>query len=353
VWGTDPGHPDGVHYTAGTFDLSIAGASVQGYSIDLDHVMHSADAYQANLYASGDPKLCPVLWILSNFNRDKPGAGLSSAEEGAAIQAAIWHYVAGFEPIWDPESWCSKQAVHTRALEIIDAAKGQCLPLPATLELNASTTQLEPGQTAQLTASVRDQGGAPLAGQEVAFASTLGSLDPASSTTDAQGQALASVTAQSRGTARVTASLSGSTDVAVVDPVGQPLQRLLALVAVPCSLDSSVDVQWEGSTAISLISFKAAWLPAGDPRGEGVQLDWQTAAETGNVGFNLYRGTSTQGPWTPLNQSLIPSQVSAGSSGGATYEWIDHQAQPGLSYFYLLEDVDADGIATQHGPAIP
>ena len=353
VRGTDPAHPDGIHYMAGTFDLSIEGANVQGYSIDLGHVMHSGDAYQANLYASGEPELCPALWILSNFGRDNPGIGLSSAEEGAAIQVAIWHYMAGFEPIWDPASWCSKQAVHSRTLEIIDAAKEQCLPLPTTLELNTSNSQLEPGQTALLTALVRGQGGEPLAGQEVAFASTLGSLDPSSASTDAEGHALGSVTAQDRGTARVTASLSGSANLATVDPVGRPLQRLLALTAVPYSLDSSVDIQWEGSTAVSLTFFEAAWLPAGDPRGEGVQLTWQTATETGNAGFNVYRGTSAQGPWTPLNQSLIPSQVSAGSSGGATYEWIDHQAQPGLTYFYLLEDVDVAGVATQHGPAHP
>jgi hypothetical protein len=353
VWGTDPGHPDGIHYTAGTFDLSIEGSGVQAYSIDLERTMHSGDAYQANLYASSEPALCPALWILSNFTRDNPGSSLTGAEEGAAIQAALWHYVAGFEPMWEPESWCGRQAVYARAREIIAAADGQCLALPVTLDLTASPSQLEPGQAALLTASVRHQGGEPVLGQEVAFASTLTNPDPASAVTDAQGQAGSSVTIQDRGAARASAMLSGSTSIAAVDPVGRPLQRLLALTAVPFSQESSVDILWEGSTAISLISFEAAWLPAGDARGAGVELDWQTASETGNAGFNLYRGTSAQGPWTPLNQSLIPSQVPAGSSGGATYEWIDAQAQPGLIYFYLLEDVDAAGVATQHEPVRP
>lgn len=353
VWGTDPGHPDGIHYTAGTFDLSVEGSGVQAYSIDLEHIVHSGDAYQANLYASSEPALCPALWILSNFTRDNPGSSLTGAEEGAAIQAALWHYVAGFEPMWEPESWCGKQAVYSRAVAIISAAEEQCLPLPTSLELTASSNQLEPGQTAWLTASVRDQMGEPVMGQEVAFASTLGNPDPTGAVTDARGQAGSSVTIQDRGAARASAMLSGSMNVAAVDPVGRPLQRLLALTAVPFSQEISVDILWEGSTAVSLTAFEAAWLPAGDARGVGVELDWQTASETGNAGFNLYRGTSAQGPWTPLNQSLIPSQVPAGSSGGAAYEWIDAQAQPGLTYFYLLEDVDAAGVATQHEPVRP
>jgi hypothetical protein len=187
----------------------------------------------------------------------------------------------------------------------------------------------------------------------MAFATTLGSVDPAGAATNAQGQASTAVTVKVRGSARVTAAVSGSTAVAAVDPIGQPFQRLLALTSIPYSLEASVDVLWEGSTAVSLVTFQANWLPADDPQGPGVALRWQTAAETGSVGFNLYRGTSAQGPWTPLNQSLIPSQAVSGSSSGATYEWIDGQAQPGLAYFYLLEDVDAAGIATQHGPTQP
>ncbi|MEJ2209443.1 MAG: Ig-like domain-containing protein [Anaerolineae bacterium] len=353
VWGTDPRHPDGIHYAAGTLDLSIDDASAEGYSLDLEHVMRSGDAYQANLYASSEPELCPALWIVSTFHRDAPGDGLSSAEEGAAIQAAIWYYVADFEPAWEPESWCGKQAVYARAQEIMDAAEGQCLPLPASLDLTVASSQLEPGQTAHLTASIRDQIDAPLTGQEMAFATTLGSVDPAGAATNAQGQASTAVTVKVRGSARVTAAVSGSTAVAAVDPIGQPFQRLLALTSIPYSLEASVDVLWEGSTAVSLVTFQANWLPADDPQGPGVALRWQTAAETGSVGFNLYRGTSAQGPWTPLNQSLIPSQAVSGSSSGATYEWIDGQAQPGLAYFYLLEDVDAAGIATQHGPTQP
>ncbi|MEJ5359477.1 MAG: C25 family cysteine peptidase [Desulfobacterales bacterium] len=97
-----------------------------------------------------------------------------------------------------------------------------------------------------------------------------------------------------------------------------------------------------GVTAIRLLSFAA--------RGEegGVRLRWQTGQEAENRGFNLYRGAGPAGPWEKLNSRLIPSASVAGEGRG--YEFLDTGVARGRIVYFLLEDVDASGTHTPHGP---
>jgi hypothetical protein len=104
-------------------------------------------------------------------------------------------------------------------------------------------------------------------------------------------------------------------------------------------------VQLAVPTAVDLVSFTAE--PA--PDGSTIALDWETASEIDNVGFNLYRAGSLHGPRTQLNPSLILSQA-PGSPAGAVYTWPDESVIAGIAYYYWLEDVDVHGVATLHGP---
>ncbi|MER2600638.1 MAG: ExeM/NucH family extracellular endonuclease [Caldilineales bacterium] len=99
-----------------------------------------------------------------------------------------------------------------------------------------------------------------------------------------------------------------------------------------------------GPMAITLASFEAV------QQGADVQLTWETTSELHNRGFNLYRGLSSAGWDTQINASLIPSQAQ-GSSSGFLYTWNDQAGLvAGQTYWYWLEDVDTQGIATLHGP---
>lgn len=85
--------------------------------------------------------------------------------------------------------------------------------------------------------------------------------------------------------------------------------------------------------------------------GDGViTLQWATATERDNYGFNLYRATSEDGERTRLNEALIPSLVAPGSLNGAEYEFVDSTAEAGVQYYYWLEDVDIHMLSTFHGP---
>ncbi len=75
----------------------------------------------------------------------------------------------------------------------------------------------------------------------------------------------------------------------------------------------------------------------------GIQLDWTTAAEVSNAGFNIFSGDGVN--VAKVNASLIPA---AGLDGaGASYSYLVEGATSGT---YYLEDVDLTGTKTLHGP---
>ncbi len=96
--------------------------------------------------------------------------------------------------------------------------------------------------------------------------------------------------------------------------------------------------------AVTLANFEAE-VEAGQ-----VAVTWETTSELHNRGFNLYRGLSAAGWDRQLNTVLIPSQAT-GSTIGFAYRWDDSASLvTGQTYWYWLEDVDLNGVATLHGP---
>ncbi len=93
-------------------------------------------------------------------------------------------------------------------------------------------------------------------------------------------------------------------------------------------------------TPITLASFSA------EVEADQVALQWRTATEIDNAGFNLYRATSPEGPYVLLNPQLIAAE---GNGGGASYRYVDQVPVQGL-FYYKLEDVDYNGGRTRHGP---
>jgi hypothetical protein len=79
-----------------------------------------------------------------------------------------------------------------------------------------------------------------------------------------------------------------------------------------------------------------------------VIVQWSTASEVENAGFNLYRAEAKDGAYAKINTSLIPAKGSA--TQGTAYEFVDEAVQNRDTYYYKLEDVDVYGTCTLHGP---
>lgn len=95
-------------------------------------------------------------------------------------------------------------------------------------------------------------------------------------------------------------------------------------------------------TQVDLASFDAVG------RDGLVNLQWVTATELGNAGFNVHRSLSENGDRLLLSGQLISSR--GDELQGGIYNYTDRTARAGLTYYYWLEDVNYDGMSTWHGP---
>ena len=96
------------------------------------------------------------------------------------------------------------------------------------------------------------------------------------------------------------------------------------------------------STAVELTSFVAVG------RDDEISVEWLTATEINNAGFNLYRATNEEAAWAKINTRMIPARGDA--LQGTSYSFADTEVIPGITYYYWLEDVDLKGGSRRHGP---
>jgi len=94
--------------------------------------------------------------------------------------------------------------------------------------------------------------------------------------------------------------------------------------------------------AVDLSWFKAT------PQDDHILLEWETATELNTSGFYVLRSTNINGPFNPgsrINPILI--RAKSLDDGGFLlphqYEHRDWTALPGVTYFYVLEEIDLSG----------
>ncbi|MBI5878709.1 MAG: hypothetical protein HZB53_13750 [Chloroflexi bacterium] len=79
-----------------------------------------------------------------------------------------------------------------------------------------------------------------------------------------------------------------------------------------------------------------------------VVLKWTTKSEINTAGFNVFRAEDRAGPFTQVNPDLIPASNDA--IAGGQYVYTDTASIAGVTYYYVLEDVEMNGRRTQHDP---
>jgi hypothetical protein len=111
--------------------------------------------------------------------------------------------------------------------------------------------------------------------------------------------------------------------------------------------DTSSGFDWGGTTYAEVVALTAEGFD------EAVLVEWTTATEINNLGFNVYRAQSADGPWVRINPVLV---LGLGSTfAGGEYYFADKLVDNGTRYFYMLEDVETTGRRKLHGPvsAVP
>ena len=101
-------------------------------------------------------------------------------------------------------------------------------------------------------------------------------------------------------------------------------------------------ISWPQGTAVELLSF------TGKTVGGKVVLDWQTASESDNAGFHIWRADGLDTGYARLTTDLVPAKGTA--TQGAVYTFEDPAVADGFTYYYRLEDVETNGTSTFHGP---
>jgi len=103
---------------------------------------------------------------------------------------------------------------------------------------------------------------------------------------------------------------------------------------------TQVSRSWSVKVKVELSRFEGKSVPFA-----GVVLDWKTANEFDNIGFDVLRSASKSGPFERVNKTLV-----AGTGG--VYSFVDSTAAAGRTYFYKLEDVDRSGDRNQSEPIL-
>ena len=110
--------------------------------------------------------------------------------------------------------------------------------------------------------------------------------------------------------------------------------------------EDTTSTSWIIKVPVQLSGFSAVVensIPQGGS-GRIVRLEWKTAEEINNAGFNVLRSRSSAGRYEKINRQLIPGRRDG------QYVFVDDRVEAGGRYYYKLEDIALDGQVTLHGP---
>jgi hypothetical protein len=323
-------------YNTALFKLTKDSDTMWGYCTDIKNQTTSGTQYKP----SDEPVSCQVLYVIHDAEygpKDQASMNKGKVEVG---QSAVWHYSDSFD-ITDPTSINQNGktfADYTDLVNNVDAnAQAWC---SAADVANFDFVMVRTGNC-QYVIKVLNAPGGNLAGYQFdifADGSKIGTTDP----TNAEGLVFYSdgtCTNPEDLKARITVDIPDGNKggLVMVDKDDSPKQK----VVVPTQGGKVIlERMPEEPTLISLQSMDAV---GGYGR---ATINWETASELQNAGFNLYRAPSADGPWEQVNGDLIPGQ--GNSQFGWSYSFAD---APGFGrYFYMLEDVETTGITTLHDP---
>jgi len=127
-------------------------------------------------------------------------------------------------------------------------------------------------------------------------------------------------------------------------PMGASLQPLIDLEPSNNRSDEQTTFRLQGMgfpTAIELLDFSAR------PHEDGLEVRWVTAAEVNSQDFRLMRSLT---PNRENGVEVTPLLIKSLGDQGGEYEFMDHSALAGLTYYYWLLETEITGKKNYYGP---
>ncbi len=172
---------------AGTFNGTFDGTSAKFYCIDIAHPVAFYSQEQPHEYTDNGGTISTITFILNNYYPYKslpyPNA-LEEEKEAAAVQLAIWHFSDDVEI-----SSITNSEIKTRVYAIVADANlnGNNMTAASAIAIVPGSQNLVKNTPAVFYAKILDGNGVGVAGLNVSFSATSGSLNNTTAVTDASG----------------------------------------------------------------------------------------------------------------------------------------------------------------------
>ncbi|MFZ1320537.1 MAG: T9SS type A sorting domain-containing protein [Ignavibacteria bacterium] len=324
---TDPITNQSVTRTVGLFYGKIynpnSGPDVCFYSID---VSKAASNCLPNFdYVDDSTGILPsrVCYILYNYYPAATGPGQLSnlANESGAIQAVIWHYMNGLDL-----NTITSSTVRNRANAIktnIDANGNNCV-VPEVIKI---VPDFDPDF---FIIETKNDAGTGVAVNGIQLTITEGSLSTYTVNTDASGVS-DPVQVIGTGTGTITATADN-----IILPKGRIFRHInnecpKVVLACPGPGELRVYSDW-GALPVELTSFSSS------VNNNNVSLNWITASELNNSGFDIERMSVATGEWKVAG-NVLGNGTTLNSS---EYTFTDKNVTSGR-YNYRLKQIDFNG----------
>jgi hypothetical protein len=139
-----------------------------------------------------------------------------------------------------------------------------------------------------------------------------------------------SVTVTSIGTTNNEFSVSGITLPRTIAAGNSASFTATFTPAVSGSASASLSFVSDASNSPAAVSASGSGTP---PPQHSVTLNWNASTSANVVGYNVYRGGQSGGPYSKINSALDPSTTDT-----------DTNVQGGQTYYYVVTAVDASGL---------
>jgi hypothetical protein len=170
---------------------------------------------------------------------------------------------------------------------------------------------------------------------------TVGTSTSASVTLTSTGNT--SVTISGVSTSGTGLSVSGSLSGTVLNPAQTVSLNVDFTPTAAGSVAGSVSVSSNATNSPTTIAVSGTGVAA---TSYSVLLSWSASASSGVTGYNVYRGTTSGGPYSKIDSSPL---------SGLSYT--DTTVQAGVEYYYVVTSLNSDGsesgYSTQASASIP